>query len=79
MILVNLLYSRKFLRVQFSWMGDRITFCSSIFADVHYHAITSTHKHAYFVGLIFTVHESTVKTMEIGSHLENFLLYGNLV
>ena len=33
------------------------------------------YKHAYFVGLIFVVHESTVKTMKIGP-LENFpLLY----
>ncbi len=38
----------------------------SIFTDVHDHAITAMYKRAYFVGLIFTVHESTVKTTRIG-------------
>ena len=39
--------------------------------------ITSMYKHAYFVGLIFAVHESTVKTAIIGP-LINFPLRGNL-
>ena len=33
------------------------------------------YKRAYFMGLTFTVHESTVKTVKIGP-LENFPLYG---
>ena len=44
-------------------MGDLVTFRGSIFVDAH---ITSMYKCAYFVGLIFMVHESTVKTMKIG-------------
>ena len=55
-------------------MGDLVTFCGSISADVHDYAITSMYKCAYFAGLIFTVHESTMKTAKIGP-LENFPLY----
>ena len=46
-------------------MGDLVTFRGSIFVDVYYRAIASTHKRAYFVGLILTVHESTVKTAKL--------------
>ena len=53
-------------------MGDLVTFCGLIFADVQDRAI---YKHAYFAGLIFALHESTMKTTKIGP-LENFLLYG---
>ena len=54
-------------------MGN-VTFRSSIFADTHDRAITSLYKLAYFVGLIFVVHESTMKTVKVGP-LENFPLY----
>ena len=46
-------------------MGDLVTFHGSIFVDVYYCAIASTHKRAYFVGLILTVHESTVKIAKL--------------
>ena len=65
----------NFRRVQFLWMGDLITFHGSIFADAHNCTVTSLYKRAYFAGLTFAVHESTVKTAKIGS-LENFPLYG---
>ena len=64
----------NFRGVQFLQMGDLVTFRSSIFADTHDHAITSMYKCTYSVGLIFTIHESTVKTVKavkIGP-LENF-------
>ena len=51
-------------------MGDLVTFRGSSFTDAHNRAITAMYKHAYFVGLIFAVHESSVKT------LKNFPLYG---
>ena len=35
------------------------------FTDAHDRAITSMYKHAYFVGLIFAVHESTMKNMKV--------------
>ena len=56
-------------------MGDLVTFCGSIFADAHDCAVTSLYKCAYFGGIIFVVHKSTVKTMKIGP-LETFPLYG---
>ena len=59
-------------------MGDLVTFRGSIFADAHYRAITSTYKCAYFMGLIFAVHESTIKTTKLGP-LENFPLYGIVI
>ena len=43
--------------------------------DAHDHAITSLYKCAYFAGLIFVVHESTMKTAKIGP-FKHFLLYG---
>ena len=46
-------------------MGDLETFYCAIFTNLHDHAITSMYKRAYFVGLIFVVHESTVKTAKI--------------
>ena len=70
-------YSRKFSRgVQFSQMGDLVTFRGSILTDAHDRAITSMYKYAYFVGLIFVVHESSVKTTKIGP-LISFPLYGS--
>ena len=57
-------------------MGGLVTFHSSVFVDAHDHAITAMYKRAYFVGLSFAVHESTVKTVKIGP-LENFPLYGS--
>ena len=49
--------------VQFSQMGDLVTFRDAIFTDAHDRAITTIilYKHAYFVGLIYAIHESTVK------------------
>ena len=71
-------YSRKFQGVQFLWNGDLLTFCSSILRLVEMcnNAITCLHKHACFVGqgIIFTVQQSTMKTIKIGP-LENFPLY----
>ena len=55
-------------------MGDLVTFRNSIFTDAHNRAITSTYEHAYFAGVTFTVHESTVKI----EPLKNFLLFGVL-
>ena len=47
-------------------MGNLETFRCAIFADAHNHAVsTFMYKRAYFVGLIFVVHESTVKTAKI--------------
>ena len=57
-------------------MGDLVTFRGSILTDAHDRAITSMYKCAYFVGLIFTVHESTVKTTKVGP-LKSFPLYGS--
>ena len=54
--------------LQFSWMSNLITFRCSIFADAHDRAITSMYKQAYFMGLIFAVHESTVKTAKISRY-----------
>ena len=47
-------------------MDDLVTFHGSLFTDAHYRAVTSMYKRAYFAGLIFVVHESTVKTTKIG-------------
>ena len=69
---LSYLVAGKFQGVQFSWMGNLVTFRGSIFADVQDHAI---YKHAYFTGLIFALHESTMKTVKIGPR-ENFPLYG---
>ena len=62
-------YSGKFLR-------------GSTFTDWRSSNVSRNHantyiicKYAYFVGLIFAVHESTMKTVKIGP-LENFMLYG---
>ena len=66
-------YGRKFSRGSISRMGNLVAFRSSIFTDVHDHASTSS---AHFVGLIFTVHESAMKTTKIGP-LKNFPLYSN--
>ena len=62
-------------------MGNLVTFCDSIFADAHNCAITAMYKHAYFmdlifVGLIFTVHESTMKAVKVEPP-DNFLLYSS--
>ena len=45
----------NFRGVHFSWMGNLVTFHSSIFVDAHDRAATSMYKHAYFMDLIFTV------------------------
>ena len=55
-------------------MDNLVTFHGSIFTDAHYRAVTSMYKRAYFAGLIFAVHESTMKSTKIGP-LENFPLY----
>ena len=62
----------NFQGVQFSQMGNLVTFRGSIFVDMHDHAVTYMYKCAYFMGLIFTDHESTVKIRP----LEKFPLYG---
>ena len=49
-------------------MGNLVTFRGSIFTDAQDRAVTSMYKHAYFAGLIFTVHESTVKTAKISCY-----------
>ena len=46
-------------------MGELETFRCAIFADAHNQAVTFMYKRAYFVGLIFVVHESTMKTAKI--------------
>ena len=60
--------------MQFSLMGDLVTFHGSIFTDMYGYANTSMYKRAYFMGLFFAVHESTMKTAKIGP-LTNFPLY----
>ena len=67
----------NFRGVQFLWMGDLVTFHVSIFVDANDCAIVSMYKCAYFTGLIFAVHETTVKTTKIGP-LENFPPYSML-
>ena len=67
----------NFRGVQFLWMGDLVTFHISIFVDANDCAIVSMYKCAYFTGLIFAVHETTVKTTKIGP-LENFPPYSML-
>ena len=56
----------NFQGIQFLRLDDLLTFRGSIFADVHNCAIMSTYKRAYFMGLIFMVRESTMKTAKIG-------------
>ena len=55
----------------FSRMGDIYHFTGLIFADVHDHAHYTLYNNAYFVGLIFTVSQSSTKTVKIGP-LKNF-------
>ena len=57
-------------------MGNLVTFRGSTFVDAHNRTNTAMYKCAHFVGLILTVHESTVKTAKIGP-LENFPLYSS--
>ena len=49
----------NFRGVQFSWVGNLVTFRGS---DVHDRTVTAMYKRAYFMGLLFAIHESTVKT-----------------
>ena len=56
-------------------MVDLYNFVGLIFADGCTHAHCVLYNQAYFVGLIFVVRRSSVKTAKIGP-LENFLLYG---
>ena len=65
----------NFRGVQFSWIGDLLTFRCLIFVNASNHTITCMYIQAYFVGLIFAVEQLTAKTAKIGP-LENFLLYG---
>ena len=62
----NYCIAGNFRRVQFSWIGNLLTFPDSNFSDACYHANTCIYKRAYFTGLVFAVHESTMKTVKIG-------------
>ena len=66
----------NFRGVQFSWIGDLLTFRVFIFADASNHAITCTctYIQAYFTVLIFAVERLTAKNAKNGP-LENFPLY----
>ena len=63
------------MRGSISRIDDLLKFRDSNFTDARYCIIVYIHKRAYFVGLIFAVCESTVKTAKIGP-LKNFPLYG---
>ena len=69
-----------FRGVQFSWIVNLYYFTGLIFADAstHAHYVLYVHNRTFFTGSIFTVRQSSTKTVKIGP-LKNFLLYGNSV
>ena len=60
--------------LKFSWIGYNYYIIAINFTDTHTHAIMQ----AYFMGLIFTVSQLSIKTVKIGS-LKLFLLHSNKI
>ena len=66
-----------FWGVHFSRIGDLLTFYGSNFTDAHNCANTHIMQTCLFVGLIFVVRESTMKSAKIGP-LKNYPLYSTI-